>query len=127
MKWWLVDWPADATFLTPEERTVLLGRLKVDRAEEASMDRWNAKRIFGDAKVYMGVLMFLGIVNVSNESPSGSPAADDTKTNYSTNFFIPTILVEMGYTAISAQVSSLEIPPNPGLMSCRFTAYPYMR
>ena len=38
-------------------------------------------------------LMFFGIVN----------------TNYSTNFFIPTILVEMGYEAISAQVHTIPI------------------
>jgi hypothetical protein len=37
--------------------------------------------------------MFFGIVN----------------TNYSTNFFIPTILVEMGYEAISAQVHTIPI------------------
>lgn len=54
MKWWLVDWPEDATFLTPEEKAVLLARLSRDRAEEARMDRWNAKRVFKDWKVYVG-------------------------------------------------------------------------
>jgi hypothetical protein len=66
MKWWLVDWPADATFLTPEERQVLLARLRVDRSEEATMDRWNTKRVVGDAKIWIGMLMFFGIVNVSH-------------------------------------------------------------
>jgi hypothetical protein len=65
MKWWLVDWPADAKFLTPEERQVLLARLKVDRSEEATMDRWNTKLVVGDFKIWVGMLMFFGIVNVS--------------------------------------------------------------
>ncbi|KAF2168123.1 hypothetical protein M409DRAFT_65638 [Zasmidium cellare ATCC 36951] len=93
MKFWLVDWPEDATFLTPEEKAVMLARLSRDRAEEARMDRWNTKRVFKDWKVYVGTLMFFGIVN----------------TNYSTNFFIPTILVEMGYKAVEAQVYTIPI------------------
>lgn len=43
--------------------------------------------------MFDSTLMFFGIVN----------------TNYSTNFFIPTILVEMGYEAVMAQVYSIPI------------------
>lgn len=93
ISWWLVDWPEDATFLTEEERAVLVARLQIDRREEAKMDKWSTKRVFSDWKILIGTLMFFGIVN----------------TNYSTNFFIPTILVEMGYTAVSAQVHSIPI------------------
>lgn len=54
MKWWLVDWPEDAKFLDEEERAVLLTRLSADRAEGATMNRWNARRCFGDWKIWIG-------------------------------------------------------------------------
>lgn len=91
MKFWLVDWPAQATFLTPEERQVLLARLEINKSEEAKMSRWNTNRIVYDPKIWLGALMYLGIVC----------------TNYSTSFFIPTILQEVGFEAIPAQVSIL--------------------
>lgn len=95
---------------------MLLARLRVDRAEEATMNRWDAKRCFGDGKIWIGyvrlslssaepinhhmptsprtsVLMFFGVVNM----------------NYSTNFFNPIILVEMGYRAVNAQVRLIPI------------------
>lgn len=93
MYWWLVDWPEDATFLTEEERKVLIARLRIDRAEEAPMNRWDLKRVAGDWKIWVGTLMFFGIVN----------------TNYATNFFIPTILKELGYSSAEAQVHSIPI------------------
>ena len=54
MKWWLVDWPHEAKFLTPEEREVLLARLSRDRTEEAQMNKWNTKRVFSDWKIWIG-------------------------------------------------------------------------
>ncbi|OQO05910.1 hypothetical protein B0A48_10006 [Cryoendolithus antarcticus] len=93
MPFLLVDWPHEAKFLNDEERACLLARLSIDRAESAKMDRWNTKRVFSDWKIWIGTLMFFGIVN----------------TNYATNFFIPSILVEMGYTAVRAQVMSIPI------------------
>lgn len=61
MKWWLVDWPEDATFLTEDERAVLLARLKKDRAEEATMNQWNTKRVFSDWKIWIGYVSVAGI------------------------------------------------------------------
>ena len=51
---WLMDWPDNATFLTPEERVVLLARLRADRTEEARMEKFNAKRCWGDWKIWIG-------------------------------------------------------------------------
>ena len=52
----LPDWPQDATFLSEEEKYVLLRRLAED-AGEAKMERLDSKsvrRIFSDPKIYLG-------------------------------------------------------------------------
>ncbi|KAH7142957.1 major facilitator superfamily protein [Dactylonectria estremocensis] len=58
------DWPQTAKFLTKEERELLLARLTVD-TPDATMNHWNkgtAKRIFSDVNIWLGALMYLGIV-----------------------------------------------------------------
>jgi hypothetical protein len=57
------------------------------------LDARAAKRIFRDPKIYLGTLMYFGIVN----------------TGYAGSFFIPTIIRELGYTASMAQVRSIPI------------------
>lgn len=57
------------------------------------MDKLAARRIFRDPKIYLGTLMYIGIVN----------------TGYAGSFFIPTIIKELGYTSSSAQVRSIPI------------------
>lgn len=89
------DWPATAKFLNEHERKLLLHRIALD-VEEAKMDHWDkttAKRVFGDIKIYLGILMYIGIVT----------------TSYSTSFFTPTILRQLGWTAITAQVMSIPV------------------
>ncbi|KAK1075961.1 hypothetical protein LTR33_009367 [Friedmanniomyces endolithicus] len=94
-KWFIVDWPETATFLTNEEKRLLIARLSADVAD-AKMNRLDkpaVKRIFSDWKMYLGRLMYMGIVN----------------TGYATSFFSPTILTELGYKAEKAQVRSIPI------------------
>lgn len=89
------DWPQTSKFLTEEERALLLARLAVD-TPDATMNHWNketAKRVFGDVKIWLGALMYLGIVT----------------TTYSTSLFIPTILKQLGWTSVRAQVMSIPI------------------
>jgi len=111
----IVDWPETSKFLTTDERQLLLRRLRED-VSEVKMDHFDNKarrRTFGDWKIYVGfvleqyflppsscmlrlsirILMYLGIVN----------------TGYSTSFFIPTILQELGWTSVRAQVLSIPI------------------
>jgi hypothetical protein len=57
------------------------------------LDKPALKRIFTDWKIYVGTIMYLGIVN----------------TGYATSFFTPTILTELGYKAEKAQVMSIPI------------------
>lgn len=89
------DWPHSAKFLTEEERSMLSRRLALD-VERATMNHWDkhtAKRCFGDIKIYIGTFMYMGIV----------------QTGYATSFFTPTILRQLGWTAIRAQVMSIPI------------------
>lgn len=91
----IADWPHQAKFLTEDERALLMARLASD-VGDANMDRLDkraTKRIFSDWKVYCGVFMYFGVVN----------------SGYATSFFIPTILNEMGFKAIDAQVRSIPI------------------
>ncbi|KAF6234434.1 hypothetical protein HO173_007467 [Letharia columbiana] len=94
-RFFIVDWPETAKFLSAEERQLLIRRLSEDAAD-ARMDRLDSKarrRAFGDWKIYIGILMYLGVNN----------------TGYSTSFFTPTILSELGWTAVRAQVLSIPI------------------
>ncbi|KAF2501681.1 MFS general substrate transporter [Lophium mytilinum] len=94
-RWWVVDWPETARFLTPAERELLIERLARD-TDAAAMDRLDrraVRRIAGDVKMYIGVVMYFGVVN----------------TGYAGAFFVPTIIRELGYTAAAAQVRSIPV------------------
>ena len=55
-KFFIVDWPETAKFLSPEERLLLVRRLSEDGAD-VRMDRLDSKakrRAFGDWKIYVG-------------------------------------------------------------------------
>lgn len=57
-KFWIVDWPETASFLTDEERALLVQRLALDSGS-AHMDRLDkraARRVFLDWKIYCGTL-----------------------------------------------------------------------
>ncbi|KAL9109338.1 MAG: hypothetical protein Q9227_005968 [Pyrenula ochraceoflavens] len=89
------DWPETARFLTASEKHLLLTRLHLDSGH-GTMNTWNrraARRTFSDPKIWLGVLMYFGIVN----------------TGYSGSFFTPTILKQLGWTSIHAQVMSIPI------------------
>lgn len=112
-KFLIPDWPEKAKFLKPEEKQLLIARLTADVAD-AKMNRLDKrayKRIFSDWKIYCGVLMYFGIVNtgyatsVSTSTGLGSGVVRSLKEQ----FFTPTILAEMGYGPIGAQVRAIPI------------------
>lgn len=91
----LPDWPHEAKFLTGAEKSMLSRRLALD-VERATMNHWNkqsATLCFRDPKIYLGVIMYLGI----------------TQTGYAASFFTPTILNQLGWKAVKAQVMSIPI------------------
>lgn len=60
-RFFIVDWPETAKFLTPAERQLLIRRLSEDMAD-ARMDRLDSKarrRAFGDWKIYVGCAIYL--------------------------------------------------------------------
>ncbi|KAJ5985803.1 hypothetical protein N7522_012999 [Penicillium canescens] len=94
-KFLIVDWPEKASFLNEQERALLLQRLSEDHGE-AQMNRFDKpaiKRTFSDIKLYLGPIMYFGIVN----------------TGYASSFFTPTILKQLGWTSVRAQVMSIPI------------------
>lgn len=54
MYFWMPGWPDQSRFLSHEEQATLITRLQMDRAEEARMDRWDTKRMFGDWRIIVG-------------------------------------------------------------------------
>lgn len=96
-KFLIVDWPTHATFLSPAEQSRLQSRISQDNARGiARMDRFDRpalKRIVLDWKIGVSALMYLGAVN----------------TGYVIALFLPTILLELGYTASSAQIHSIPV------------------
>ena len=89
------DWPHQAKFLQPQEKELLLSRLHTDTLE-ARMDTWDkaaVRRCFSDVKIWIGVVMYMGVVT----------------TGYSGSFFTPTILKQLGWTSVRAQVMSIPI------------------
>ncbi|KAH6975707.1 major facilitator superfamily domain-containing protein [Ilyonectria destructans] len=94
-KFFIPDWPETAKFLDANERNLVVARVAAG-SEDAKMDRLDRRafrRIASDWKIYLGTLMYFGVVN----------------TGYSGSFFIPTIIRQMGFTATAAQARSVPI------------------
>ncbi|KLJ09201.1 hypothetical protein EMPG_15376 [Blastomyces silverae] len=94
-KFFIPDWPETAKFLTEDERKILIHRLATE-TENSRMDRLDKpamKRAFTDVKIYLGIIMYIGIVN----------------SGYAVSFFTPTILHDLGWTALNAQLMAVPI------------------
>ncbi|KAH8597839.1 MFS transporter [Bisporella sp. PMI_857] len=93
----IVDWPEDAKFLNPSEKTLLIRRLAGDGASGvARMDRLDRSaviRILRDWKIWICAVIYMSVATAS----------------YSTIFFIPSILNEMGYSASQAQLHTIPV------------------
>lgn len=61
-KFWCTDWPETASFLTEDERALLIARLSADTGDAVMnrLDKRAARRIFSDPKIYLGVLAYFG-------------------------------------------------------------------
>ncbi|KAL8712248.1 MAG: hypothetical protein Q9220_003399 [cf. Caloplaca sp. 1 TL-2023] len=95
-KFIIADWPETAKFLTPEERALVVSRTQQDMDAESKLDHlsWKSLRlILLDWKIWMGGIMYLGCANAG----------------YSGAFFTPTILKQLGWTSVKAQLLSIPI------------------
>jgi MFS family permease len=90
------SFPEDAKWLTEEERSYVKARLQVDQgrsAAERKITLSDVGRFFTDYKVYIGGLMYFGLI---------VPA-------YGYAFFAPSIITTYGYGPIQTQLFS--VPP----------------
>ncbi|KAL4864278.1 hypothetical protein BDV12DRAFT_205800 [Aspergillus spectabilis] len=94
-KFFIVDWPDKARFLSDAERAILQSRLQSDQGAYRMdrLDKVAGKRIAADVKIYLGTIMYLGVLN----------------TGYAASFFTPTLLNEMGWTSLEAQIMSVPV------------------
>ncbi|KAL8944475.1 MAG: hypothetical protein Q9211_000572 [Gyalolechia sp. 1 TL-2023] len=94
-KFLIQDWPETASFLTLEERALAIRRVHEDMAGAAmdNLDMKSRRRIFLDWKIWIGAMIYLGCAN----------------NGYGVAFFTPTILEQLGWTSIQAQVYSIPI------------------
>lgn len=90
------SFPEDASWLTDEERSYVVARLQVDQgfsAAERRITLRDIRRVFKDYKVWLGGLMYFGMI---------VPA-------YGYAFFAPTVIATYGYSPIQTQLHS--VPP----------------
>ncbi|PVH97218.1 MFS general substrate transporter [Periconia macrospinosa] len=91
----IVPFPEDCTFFKPEEKALLLARLKDDGGAVVH-DKLPTKRLyefFKDWKIWAAVLIYCGAAENANSITS----------------FQPTILTGIGYTATGAQVRTIPV------------------
>lgn len=90
------SFPEDAKWLTEEERNYVRARLQVDQGRSAAERKITLRdvgRVFKDYKIYIGGLMYFGLI---------VPA-------YGYAFFAPSIITTYGYGPIQTQLFS--VPP----------------
>lgn len=94
--WWMIfDWPADARFLSPDDRIRLQRRLILDKQGKTA-EEFDKRHIYAalkDWKTYGYMFTYMGCL---------CPL-------YAFSLFLPTILGSMGYTGTKAQLFS--VPP----------------
>jgi len=90
------DFPAEATFLTDEDRRRVIRRLKLDKQSSAEHEEFKMQYFWAslrDWKTYTGAICYMG--------------ADGAL--YAFSLFIPTIIAGLGYKSTKAQL--LTVPP----------------
>jgi hypothetical protein len=88
----IVPFPEESKFLAPEERRLLLTKLKADGANVAN-DELNLVNILKDWKIWVAALAYMGAEENSSSVVS----------------FQPTILNGLGYTASAAQIHTIPV------------------
>ncbi|RDB15711.1 High-affinity nicotinic acid transporter [Hypsizygus marmoreus] len=92
----MVDFPATAKFLTPEERAYIIWRKKYDNSSVGEEEHFEMRHLISaisDWQVWLHLLVFYSIV---------APL-------YGITLFLPTIINSFGYTAAISQL--LTVPP----------------
>ncbi|KAE8448352.1 hypothetical protein EG329_009596 [Mollisiaceae sp. DMI_Dod_QoI] len=94
---WLVhDFPDDAKFLSEQDRERVIRRLKLDQQSSAEHEEFKMKYVWmamKDYKMWLGMIIYMGC-----DMPL-----------YAFSLFLPSIISELGYSDIKAQL--LSVPP----------------
>ena len=112
----MVDWPEISSFLSSQERALLEHRIREDTSD-ARMDHFDEKarsRAFGDWKIYIWCVPQPGEWLASQFKANITVVSSlmyfgITNNGYSTSFFTPTILKELGWTSVRAQILTIPI------------------
>jgi len=101
--WMVHDFPAEARFLSPDERARVLRRLHGDRQASAQHEDFQWKYLaqaLADWKTYLGMVVYMGPL---------MPL-------YSFSLFLPSIIANMGFTTDASIVKNqlLSVPPYAG-------------
>ncbi|KAI1178715.1 MFS general substrate transporter [Nemania sp. FL0916] len=99
VSYWMVhDFPDDARFLTPDDRARVIRRLKLDQQSSAEHEEWNIKYLYAglkDWKMWLGMVIYMGC-----DMPL-----------YAFSLFLPTIIMESGWSTNSVHTNLLSVPP----------------
>lgn len=94
--WMVHDFPDLATFLSDTDRARVVRRLKLDQQSSAEHENLKMKYVWAslkDYKMWLGMVIYMGC-----DMPL-----------YAFSLFLPSIVLEMGYTTTKAQL--LSVPP----------------
>ncbi|CAL1715339.1 unnamed protein product [Somion occarium] len=92
----LVDFPATASFLTPEERSYIIWRKKFDNSTVGEEEHFALKHVwkaFSDWQIWVHILIYMSIIGPL----------------YSISFFLPSIINGFGFSTAISQL--LTVPP----------------
>jgi len=94
--WMIHDFPAEATFLSEDDRRRVIRRLKEDQQSSAEHEQFKMEYFWAslkDWKTYTGAVIYMGCDGAL----------------YAFSLFLPAIIKQLGYTSTRAQL--LSVPP----------------
>ncbi|RYC66083.1 hypothetical protein CHU98_g98 [Xylaria longipes] len=96
--WMVHDFPDDARFLSEEDRSRVIRRLKLDQQSSAEHEEWSTRYLYAglkDWKMWLGMVIYMGC-----DMPL-----------YAFSLFLPTIIQESGWSTSVIRTNLLSVPP----------------
>ncbi|KAI0863307.1 major facilitator superfamily domain-containing protein [Xylaria cubensis] len=96
--WMVHDFPDDARFLSEDDRTRVIRRLKLDQQSSAEHEEWSSRYLYAglkDWKMWLGMVIYMGC-----DMPL-----------YAFSLFLPTIIQESGWSTSVIHTNLLSVPP----------------
>ncbi len=96
--WMVHDFPAEAKFLTPDDRARMIRRLRADNQSSAEKESFEWSYLWsslGDWKMWLAMAIYMGT----------------TVPLYAFSIFLPTIIRDLGWTSSIVQTQLYSVPP----------------